>query len=89
MIAGGIMLRSNSDTIGGDYFPMLDDKILPLLKQIGIGPDFSLQEILELVATALVVSGSVVTGVAILGCCGACCKWPPLLILVWKLLITN
>ena len=82
MIVGGIMLRSNSETIGGDYFPMLDDKILPLMSNVGITPSFTLQEVLEMLATVLTVTGGIIGGVTFIGFCGACCKLRPFLILV-------
>lgn len=82
MIVGGIMLRSNSGTIGGDYFPMLDDKILPLMSNVGITPSFTLQEVLEMIATVLTVTGGIIGGVTFVGFCGACCKLRPFLILV-------
>ncbi|VDI22995.1 Hypothetical predicted protein [Mytilus galloprovincialis] len=80
MIFGGMMLKSNSAAIGGDSFPMLEDKILPLLEQIGIGPDFNMEEIFEIIAMAIIACGAVVAGVAFIGFCGACCKWRPFLI---------
>jgi hypothetical protein len=71
MIVGGIMLRSNSETIGGDYFPMLDDKILPLMSNVGITPSFTLQEVLEMIATVLTVTGGIIGGVTFIGFCEA------------------
>ncbi|XP_076113378.1 uncharacterized protein LOC143081028 [Mytilus galloprovincialis] len=75
-----MMLKSNSAAIGSDSFPMLEDKILPLLEQIGIGPDFNMEEIFEIIAMAIIACGAVVAGVAFIGFCGACCKWRPFLV---------
>ncbi|CAC5393158.1 TSPAN18 [Mytilus coruscus] len=87
MIFGGMLLKSNSATIGGDSFPMLEDKILPLLKKVGIGPDFDMEEIFEIVAMAIIASGVAVACVAFIGFCGACCKWRPFLILYAVILL--
>lgn len=73
IIAGGL-LREKSETV--------NDKILPLLNKIGIGPGFTLGDLLEALAIIVIIIGVVAFGISVTGAFGACCKNRPLLIIV-------
>lgn len=72
IIAGGL-LREKSETV--------NDKILPLLNKIGIGPGFTLGDLLEALAIIVIIIGVVAFGISVIGAFGACCKNRPLLII--------
>ena len=60
----------------------MNDKILPLLNKIGIGPGFTLGDLLEALAIIVIIIGVVAFGISVTGAFGACCKNRPLLIIV-------
>ncbi|XP_076109328.1 tetraspanin-18-like [Mytilus galloprovincialis] len=72
IIAGG-MLREKSETV--------NDKVLPLLNEIGIGPGFTMGDLLEAIAILVIIIGIIAFTLSAIGGFGACCKNRVLLII--------
>ncbi|XP_052061292.1 tetraspanin-9-like [Mytilus californianus] len=72
IIAGG-MLREKSETV--------NDKVLPLLNEIGIGPGFTMGDLLEAIAILVIIIGIIAFTLSTIGGFGACCKNRVLLII--------
>ncbi|XP_063443401.1 tetraspanin-18-like [Mytilus trossulus] len=72
IIAGG-MLREKSETV--------NDKVLPLLNEIGIGPGFTMGDLLEAIAILVIIIGIIAFTLSAIGGFGACCKNRILLII--------
>lgn len=68
------MLREKSETV--------NDKVLPLLNEIGIGPGFTMGDLLEAIAILVIIIGIIAFTLSAIGGFGACCKNRVLLIIV-------